>query len=76
MTFDFQGLASLIASVTGSIVALVVLRRQGRIEKQVNSTHDLVNGQSLKLDTAIKEAAFAAGEKAGTEGERVRSEHP
>jgi len=81
------GAAAIITAVGSIVLQKIAINRAGNIAKDVtevkattaevktttDATHKLVNGQSEKLNAAIGEAAFAAGEKRGVESER---EHP
>lgn len=80
--FDFSGIALLIGSITaflsvigGFTIQVVLLIRQGarlvEVQKLAVVTHDLVNSKSEEQARLIKELAYAAGLKAGTDAERA-----
>lgn len=76
--FDYQGIAVVlgagsvfISSLVTSALAIALFIRQGRMERKIDVTHDLVNGLSEKKDVAIAGAAFAAGKERGVEKERA-----
>jgi hypothetical protein len=78
MHFDLLGIAAVITAIgvtlgtIGNVVLQIVnLTRQGQMieagvvrDQKLDVVHNLVNGQSEKLNEAIRSGAFAAGEKA------------
>ena len=71
---DYSGLSILIGAVAGAIALLggfalqvAAFVRAGRIEELSKKTHDLVNGQSEKLEVLT----FKAGEVSGADKERA-----
>lgn len=74
---DYQGIAIVISSASGAVavvagiaIQVATFRRLARVEKKTDVTHDLVNGQSEKLQTAIATGAFAEGKALGVQAER------
>ena len=86
MEIDYQGLATLITSLTAAVVAIVTLIRTGRVEarqgvmstkqdtmeKKQEVIHTLVNSQSEKLNVAVATIARAEGRASGIAEEREK----
>jgi len=64
---DYIGLATLLGSITSSVVAVVGLWRGRERDKKLAIVHDLVNGQSKKIEALT----FQAGEISGADKERA-----
>ena len=73
MATDYIGIATLVSSLTASVVAGVGLWRSRANGKALVEVHDLVNDLSDKRDAATQKSAHAEGMIAGAEAER---EHP
>ena len=58
---DYIGLATLITSGTASVATIVQLFRGHARDIKLAGIHDLVNGQSEKLNTVIAKGSFAEG---------------
>ena len=72
---DYQGIATLIASVTTSIVSLVALGRQRRnrdaTDEKLEVLHKLTNGQSEKLNAVTQQLGIEQGKVIGANQERA-----
>ncbi len=58
---DYTGLATLIASCTASVVSIVTLLRGKDRDKKIAEVHELVNGQSKRLEVMARGEGFKAG---------------
>ena len=70
---DYQGIATLIASLTTSIVALVTLRRQGEIKKNVQLIEKATNSMKDALVSATREQSLLEGAARGRKDEEERN---
>lgn len=75
-----SAIAVIVTSVTAAVVSILTFYRTGRMAEVSKATaaelahvKDLVNSKSDQLNAAIKEAAFAKGEKSGAAEERERT---
>jgi hypothetical protein len=75
---DYQGIAILLASITGFltvvlgfVLQVLILLRQAKQSTELTHVKDLVNGQSTKLNAALQKGALAEGIKLGAEQERA-----
>ena len=75
---DYQGVAVLVASITGFltvvlgfILQVLILMRQTKQIADLGHVKDLVNGQADKLNVALQKTALLEGVKIGTETERA-----
>jgi hypothetical protein len=77
---DLPGLISSSATlltVVGSLgIQIFNLIRSGKRDQKIAEVHDLVNGQSEVLKTAVKAVAFAEGKEAGIASETARKVGP
>lgn len=65
---DLQGLAALIASLVlagGFVLQVMTFRRQSNRDQKMAEVHNLVNGQSEKLNALTAKSSYAAGQKSG-----------
>lgn len=58
---DYVGIATLISSVTASVVAIVGVVRGAARDVKLAQVHDLVNGQSAKIQQLAADRGFVEG---------------